>query len=264
MKSCWWFAALVAAMSFSASAHTPYLAPSAFAVRAGDAVALDASFAETFFVPEVAFDAEGFAVRGPDGGAAKPDVVEILKTRTVVEHALAQGDGTYRFSTGPRHGALFRTWEVDGERESSRDPDVRIPDGAKVLANFQSLTLAETYVTAGAPTRTVLAPRGSGLELVALTHPNDLYLGESFEFEIRYDGAPLAGQEVEVTEAVWTSDREPATTTLVTDARGRARLDLDRAGTWIALTRHRTEAPDGAPVDEISNSYTLTFQVLEQ
>ena len=49
-------AALAMAASLPAYAHTPYLVPSSFAPRAGQTIAVDASFAETFFVPETAFD----------------------------------------------------------------------------------------------------------------------------------------------------------------------------------------------------------------
>lgn len=255
---------LAVAVASAASAHTPYLAPNTFAPRAGGVVTLDAAFAETFFVPEAAFDHSAFQVTGPDGRSVAPGTVHVLKTRTVVEHPLPEAKGTYRFSTGPRLGALFRTWEANGERHSSRDPDVKIPEGATVLADFQSLTLAETYVSIDAPDRAALAPRGKGLELVPITHPNDLYAGERFEFLVHYDGRPLADQKVEIAEAVWTSDRKPHTEVLLTDAQGRVTLQLREAGTWLALMRHRTKAPAGSPTAEISNSYTLTFRVLEQ
>jgi uncharacterized GH25 family protein len=255
--------AVLGTAAVSASAHTPYLAPSEFAPRAGQTIALDASFAETFFVPEAVFDDSRFAITRPDGSAAAPDAVQVMKTRTVAEYTLPTGNGTYRLSTGPRLGALFRTWEVNGKRESSRDASVKIPAGAKVIANFQSLTLAETYISVGAPDRTALAARGTGLEFVAVTHPSDLYVGETFEFVVQYDGKPLANQKVEVTEAVWTSDRKPQVDALETDANGHVRLKLQHAGTFLALSRHRTPAPAGAPVAEYSHSYTLTFRVLE-
>ncbi|MFT3761308.1 MAG: DUF4198 domain-containing protein [Pseudoxanthomonas sp.] len=262
-------ALLVGALAWAAAvpvlAHTPYLVPSDFAPRGGQTLALDASFAETFFVPEAAFDDSRFVVIGPDGRSVAPDTVQVLKTRTVAEHTLPkEAKGTYRFSTGPRLGALFRTWEIDGKRESSRDPAQKIPAGAKVLSDFQSLTQAETYVSVGAPDRGALKPYGKGLELVPVTHPNDLYVGEKFEFVVQYDGRPLAEQKVEITEAVWTSDRKPQVETLTTDAQGRVAFELRQAGTWVALTRHRTPAPAGSPTAEYSNSYTLTFRVLEQ
>lgn len=265
MKSPFATAALLLAFIAPAGAHTPYLVPAEFAPRAGQSVSLDAAFAETFFVPEVAFDDSRFTVTGPDGHSRPLQTVQVFKTRTVAEQVLPQdAKGTYRFSTGPRLGALFRTWEVDGKRESSRDPAAKIPARAKVIADFQSLTLAETYVSVGEPDRGALAPHGKGLELAALTHPDDLYVGEKFQFTVLYDGKPLPDQKVEVTEAVWSTGRTPRTLTVVTDAQGQAALALDQAGTWVALSRYRTRAPVGAPTSEISNSYTLTFRVLDQ
>lgn len=246
-----------------AFAHTPYLAPSDFAPRAGQTIAMDASFAETFFTPEVAFDGSRFSVTTPEGRETTPDVVHVMKTRTVAEYTLpANAKGTYRLGTGPRPGALFRTWEIDGKRESTRDPAVKIPSGAKVISGFQSLTLAEAYVSVGAPDRTAHAARNKGLEFVPVTHPDDVYVGEPFAFVVQYDGKPLAGQKVEITEAVWTSDRKPHTEQLTSDAQGKVSFTPKEPGTWLALSRYRSTAPAGAPVPEYSNSYTLSFRVL--
>lgn len=262
------FPSCIAVLAFCASlhvqAHTPYLAPASFDASEGGLVTLDASFSETFFVPEVAFDGSQFQVIGADGKASAPDKVVPLQSRVVVEHRLPRQPGTYRFSTGHRLGAVFRTWEVDGERRSSRDPAQKMPAGAKLVSDFQSLTRAETYITVGAPTQAALEPYGKGLELVPVTHPGDLYVGETFTFEVRYDGRPLADQKVEITEAVWGSDRKPEIVVLTTDASGRADFRMEHAGNWLALTRHRTKAPEGAAASEYSNSYTLTFRVLEQ
>lgn len=251
-------------LAASASAHTPYLAPNTFAPQPGQTVTLDAAFAETFFVPEAAFDQSHFSITGPDGRDVEPARMQALDTRTVLEHTLGKQPGTYRVSSGLRVGAQFRTWELDGKRQTVRDPNVAMPKGATLIASFQSRTLAETYLSVGKPDRRALAPRNRGLELVPVTHPNDLYVGESFAFTVQYDGVPLAGQTVDISEAVWTSDRKPTQVSVTTDAAGRATLKLDRAGTWLALTRHRTPAPADAPVREYSNSTTLTFQVLEQ
>ena len=248
---------------YPAFAHTPYLAPSDFAPRAGQTSARDASFAETFFTPEVAFDGSRFSVTTPEGRETTPDVVHVMKTRTVAEYTLpANAKGTYRLGTGPRPGALFRIWEIDGKRESTRDPAVKIPSSAKVISDFQSLTLAETYVSVGAPDRTALAARNKGLEFVPVTHPDDVYVGEPFAFVVQYDGKPLAGQKVEITEAVWTSDRKPHTEQLTSDAHGKVSFTPKEPGTWLALSRYRSTAPAGAPVPEYSNSYTLSFRVL--
>lgn len=261
--SHWLAGTLLWAVASITHAHTPYLAPSDFTPRAGQTVALDAAFAEAFFVPEVAFDDSRFTIVTPDGTQAAPDAVQVMKTRTVAEYTLPKdARGTYRLSTGPRLGALFRMWELGGKRDGTRDPAVPIPAGAKVISDFQSLTLAETYVSVGEPDCGALAVRGQGLEFVPITHPNDLYVGEPFEFIVQFDGKPLAGQKVDITEAVWTSDRKPHSETLTSDARGRVAFLPRQPGTWLALARHRAPAPASAPVPEYSHSYTLSFRVL--
>lgn len=253
---------LAAFVPLLAQAHTPYLAPASFEPMHGNLVTLDAAFGEELFVPEVVFDNSVFAVVGPDGTRVPADSVQRLKTRAVVEHALT-GKGTYRFSSGQRLGAVFRTWELDGKKESTRDPAKALPAGATLLAHYQSVNLSEAYVTLGAPTRTALAPYGNGLEIVVVTHPSDLYTGEHFAIEVRFDGAPLPGAKVEIFPATGDGRSKQAAATLTTDAAGKARFDLARAGTWLAIVRHRGKAPAGAAAPEYGYGYTLSFRVLD-
>ena len=256
-------ALLLAALALPAAAHTPYLAPASFEVRPDSVVTLDASFAETFFVPEVVFDNSTFAVTLPDGSTAAPDTVQLLKTRAVVEHKLPGQKGTYRFSTGNRLGAVFRTWELNGKTESSRDPAKPLPAGAKLTSHYQSLSRSEVYLTAGGPTTTALTPYGKGLELVPVTHPNDLYQGEQFDFSVQYDGKPLADQKVEFHRALGDGHTQPAPVVVTTDAAGKARFALTEAGSYLALIRYRGPAPAGAAAPMYGNNYTLSFRVLE-
>lgn len=253
----------LAALALPATAHTPYLAPASFDVRPDSIVTLDASFAETFFVPDVVFDNSVFVVTLPDGSTRAPDTVQRLKTRAVVETALPSQTGTYRFSTGSRLGAVFRTWELNGKTGSSRDPTVPLPAGATLTSHYQSLSRSEVYLTAGGPTTTALKPYGSGLELVPVTHPNDLYRGEHFDFTVQYDGAPLPNQKVEIHRATGDGTVQPAPETLTTDAAGKARFALAQAGTYLALIRYRGPAPAGAAAPQYGNNYTLAFRVLE-
>lgn len=254
---------LLAALAVPAAAHTPYLAPASFEVRPDSVVTLDASFAETFFVPEVVFDNSEFQVAYPDGSTHAPDTVQRLKTRAVVETTLPGQTGTYRFSTGNRLGAVFRTWELDGKTGTSRDPAVPLPAGATLTSHYQSLSRAEVYLTAGGPTATALKPHGTGLELVPVTHPSDLYRGEHFDFVVQYDGHPLPEQKVEIYRAPGDGNPQAAPETLTTDAQGKARLMLAQAGTYLALIRHRGPAPAGAAAPMYGNNYTLAFRVLE-
>ena len=264
MKFRFLLGSLLLVGSLSAYSHTPYLAPGSFDPMNGGLVTLDAAFGEAFFVPEVVFDNSEFQVLNPDGKTVPADTVQRLKTRAVVEHHLAAGKGTYRFSTGPRLGAIFRTWEVDGKQESSRDPAKVVPAGAKMLVHYQSLSVSEAYITDGAPTQAALKPYGKGLELVPSTHPSDLYTGEKFEFTVLYDGKPLAAQKIDFHLASGDRGSEKPAATLTTDAEGKASFDLDKAGNYLALIRYRGKAPEGAAAPVYGYNYTLSFRVLEQ
>ncbi|MFP3344670.1 hypothetical protein R0J87_19530, partial [Halomonas sp. SIMBA_159] len=81
-------------------------------------------------------------------------------------------------------------------------------------------------------------------------------------FELRFDGKPLTDAPVQISEAVWTSDRKPREVELRSDARGHVRWEQPASGTWLALARHRSVAPAGAAAPEYSNSYSLVFHVL--
>src|SRR5690606_13990562 len=143
------------------------------------------SFAETFFIPEVVFDNSEFAVLDTAGKRSAPATGQLLKTRAGGEHQLTE-KGTYRFSTGVRHGAVFRMYELNGERKGTRAPDEELPEGAELLDHFQSVTLAETYMTLGAPTRSALKPYNKGLEVVPVTHPNYVYDREAFRLQVLF------------------------------------------------------------------------------
>lgn len=264
MKSLSLCAGALLAFAVSAvEAHTPYLAPASFEPMNGDLVTLDAAFGEHFFVPEVVFDNSEFVVIDPAGKTSPVNTVQRLKTRAVVEHTL-DGKGTYRFSSGRRLGAVFRTWELDGKKESTRDPAKALPAGATLLAHYQSVSLAEAYVTLGAPSPAALKPYASGLELVPVSHPSDLYTGEKFDFAVHFDGKPLANQLVEIFPASNDAASKKAAASLTTGADGKASFALPRAGTWLALIRYRGKAPAGATAPEYGFNYTLSFRVLEQ
>lgn len=256
------FSLLLALAALPAHAHTPYLHARGEVAARGGLVSLEASFAETFFIPEAAFDNSQFEIIAPDGRRLTPERVEVWKARTLAEHRIDERPGTWRFGTGRRYGAYFRTWEIDGKRESSRDLAVPIPAGAKIIANFQSLTRAETYLSVGAPNRTALAPHGQGLEIEAIDHPTDLYVGEGFRFRVLFDGKPLPNQTVTMTEAVSDTGNSAQKISLTTDAEGRAEFRAERPALWLALVRYRTPAPAESGVAEYSHSYTLTFRTL--
>lgn len=247
---------------FLAHAHTPYLAPNIFEPGRGGLITLDASFAERFFIPEVAFDNSEFEVHLPSGEVTGPDTVVSLKSRRVVEHTL-EHEGTYRFSTGRRLGRVFRIYEKDGERLVPEGDAASVPEGATLVDWYQSNTIAETWVTRGAPSQATIAPRGDGLEYLPVSHPNDLFAGEPLELQALYYGEPLADVLVEVFKASRQSGDDSPVASLHSDANGTFSFLPQEEGVYLLRSRHRDKAPEGSAAPEFSHTYTLVVEAFE-
>lgn len=248
--------------ALSAQAHTPYLAPASFTPAPGGLVTLDAAFADQFFVPEVVFDKSTFTLVNSSGTTQQPDTLQRLKTRAVLEHSLSE-KGTYRFSSGQRYGAIFKIYEQNGERKPLRGNEP-LPEGAKLLEHFQAVTLAETYITHTAPNTAALKPYNKGLELVAITHPTDIFQGEAASFTLQFDGKPLAGQTLQIFATGKGSDSHKPQLSLTSDKQGKLEFTLQEPGTYLAQVRYRHPAPKGAAAPAYSYTYTLTFPVNAQ
>lgn len=258
---------LVAASSLvmlTAHAHTPFLLPNSFDVQPKEMIGVDAGFTEKFFVSDVAFGETAFSIITPEGARLAFGDIHQFKQRTVAEQKLPDEKGTYRLSTGPRLGAVFRTWERNGKVESARDPKQVVPADAKLLSHYQSLSVSEAYVTAGKPSTKALAPLGKGLEIVAITHPSDLFVNEKFHFLVHYDGKPLPNQKVSVYRSAMDLASQSTVQQLSTDADGKVVLPLTKSGLYLALVRYQAPAPAGAGAPMYGNNYTLTFRVLDQ
>lgn len=179
-----------------ASAHNIWLLPSSTVLSKADWITVDAAVAnDIFFFNHVPLRLENLVVTAPDGSTLVPQNPHRGKLRSVFDLDLQQ-TGTYRLAVVNR--GVFVSWELDGERKRWRgDPaklEARIPAGATNLSVTESGGLLETFVTVGKPS--ALEPSGSGLELVPVTHPNDLVSGEPAEFRMMIDGQPAAGIEV--------------------------------------------------------------------
>jgi len=257
-------AGCAAVMTGSALAHTPYILPNAFSPSYARMVTAEASFAESFFAPEFAIDSDAFHVVLPDGSRDAFDTEHHFEQLVVLEEALEM-EGTYRLTTGPRAGRKFPMRRVDGVwayLDRDENGEYVAPGAGVETAEFQTLTVAEAYVTKGPPTAPSLAVRGEGLEIHPLTHPSEVYLGEGFELEILFNGEPVPQAGLNLYRADGDYEEPHFHQTAETDAEGLATLRFDRAGVYLVMLRHRAEAPDGAETPYRSYTSSLTFEVV--
>lgn len=241
----------------AALAHQPYLRPNVFDATGRDHVTVEAAFTEDVFAAEVVMRSDFYHVVGPNGDTPIRNVT-YLRDLAVFE-ADTPVDGTYRLSSGPRQGRTARMYRAaDGAWKMVGEEDGPPPAGA-ALVDVQSITVAEVYVTRGAPSAEALRPTGQGLELVPVTHPSDIVAGEDATFRLLLDGRPLANAPVTVFREAGRWDGRKVEADLVTGADGVVTIRATEPGAYMTLIRHRMEAPAGSPTPYRSYSHTLTF-----
>jgi len=253
-------------MASAAWAHTSYILPNVFSTISARMVSAEASFTEDFFKAEIAVKSDDYHVVRPDGSRNDFDMLAVHTQLVHLEEALDM-EGTYLLTTGQRAGRksqMMRTengWEPLAREEGNEGGDVIIPEGA-IIDAFQTLTVADAYVTKGAPTRTVLRTGNTGLEIRPITHPSEIYLDSGFDLQLAFNGAPLAAQDITIYRAGGAYDEPKFKRTARTDADGRASINFSQPGIYLIMTRHRAAAPDGAETPWRSYTTSLTFEVV--
>jgi uncharacterized GH25 family protein len=184
-----------------ANAHRAWLLPSATVLSGNDLwVTVDAAISnDLFYFEHHPMRLDGLAVTAPDGSIAKAENAATGRYRSTFDVKIAQ-PGTYKIAV-LNQGAFVR-YKLDGQdkrmRVTADEIASKIPANATDVRITESQGRIETFVTTGKPSETVFKPTGQGLELVPVTHPNNLLAGEQAKFKLVLDGQPAAGLDVEV------------------------------------------------------------------
>ncbi|QNH11941.1 DUF4198 domain-containing protein [Xanthomonas sp. SI] len=259
--------AIAAVLPFSALAHKAWLQPSQ-TVLAGEKpwITVDAAVSnDLFYFNHVPLRLDNLVITAPDGSAVQPQNPATGKYRSVFDVELAQ-TGTYRLALV--NDGLFANWNENGQRKRWRGNAAsfasEVPKDAKDLQVSQSLGRVETFVTNGAPNQTALKPSGRGLELVPVTHPNDLFAGEKATFKLHIDGKPAPGLDVEIVRGGTRYRNAQDELKLTTDAQGSFSVTWPEAGMyWLETTSEdsKTSLPQAK---QRRLSYVATLEVLPQ
>ena len=177
----------------SAGAHVPFLKPNQFNILHHRFV-IESSYTEFPFQADFAMKVPAFTMVMPDGAITSiSDYVE-TKGAVYLQPEITM-DGTYRFSTGVRKGPKYRGVESsDGKLYFSQDTN-RV-EGKKI--ELQYFNSADVYVIKGKSNYQPMA-LNKGVEIIPLTSPNDLYLGQELAFKVLNNGKPAKNARVVVT-----------------------------------------------------------------
>ena len=255
--------ALLAA-TLPAHAHKLWLLPSHTAVSEPQWVTVDASISNEIFGFERAYPVESVVVTGPDGKAATVENIAAMHTRSVFDVRLEQ-EGSYRIAVAKP--GFFLMYEVDGERKRARGDDAdkmlsALPDNASNIRIMESHNRLETIVTLGAPNSEPLRPSGKGLEIQFLTHPNDLYAGETAKWRLLVDGKPAKGLKVELVPGGTRYRDSQHDWSATSDKEGMVEIRWPSAGRYFLEAGTSDKKTSHKKADERRLQYLGTFEVL--
>lgn len=265
-------ALLIVALPFSAQAHRVWLLPAA-TVLSGDEpwVTFDAAISnDIFHFNYHALGLDSMVVTAPDGSELDIQNAHSGKHRSTFDLQLVQ-PGTYK--VGLSSGNLRARWETEegerrfwpgrGETPEPGDFEKAVPEDAKDLEVSYSSHRIETFVTAGAPTDKVLAVTGEGLEMKALTHPNDLYSGETVNLQFFIDGEPAAGTSVTVIPEGMRYRNSQGEMELMADDEGKVAVEWSQAGRYYLEAEYEDDRAK-SPATSRRGAYIATLEVLPQ
>jgi hypothetical protein len=243
-------AGAVLAIPAGVQAHRQWMIASSTVVSGTDNwVTVDAAASnDIFFIDHRPLSAKP-VVTAPDGSTIDIANHSVGQMRSTFDVHLQQ-QGTYRIALVTQ-GVMGR-YTLNGKTEmlprytTKANLAERIPAGATNVETAENVSRNEIYVTQGAPDTKVFAPAGAGIELVPVTHPNDLVSGEAATFQFLMDGKPGANLFVTAIPGGIRYRDKLNEMHLRTDAQGKVTITWPQPGYyWLNVTEERPADEDG-------------------
>jgi uncharacterized GH25 family protein len=258
--------ALAAALPFAAQAHKAFLVPSETVLSRTGWITVDGAVSnDLFYFNHNPLRLDNLKVVGPDGQPVEIANANTGKFRSTFDVNLAS-PGTYKLAM--INNSLNAQYETAaGEKKRWRGtPDKlgEIPADAKNVQLTEQQGRNETFVTAGKPNDTALKPTGVGLELVPVTHPNDLVAGEPMSFKFVLDGKPAANLEVEVVPGGTRYRDKQNDAKYKTDKDGQITMTWNDPGMYWLEAQVQDDKTSVKQAKSRRASYVATFEVLPQ
>ena len=267
-------AGMLSAVAVPAQAHRVWLQPSATTFSGTDAwVTVDAAEStDVFYADHRGIGFDRVKVWAPDGSEGQVQNGANGHVRSTFDVQLDK-PGTWRI--GVENDRVFGTFKVNGEewRIGGRGPArgasaktvasvADIPAGATDVKLTESSSRNSVFVTTGTPTKAVFEPTGKGLEMVPITHPDDLVSDEEASFRYLIDGKPAAGLQVTILPAGKRYIEGRDQIDLTTGADGVLKIKWPRAGMYWVSASTSDQHPSEPRASERRMSYTMTVDVL--
>ncbi|MEW4526714.1 DUF4198 domain-containing protein [Maioricimonas sp. JC845] len=259
--------AMIALFPATTFAHKFWLLPSQTVFSGNEPlVTVDAAVSnDLFYFNHHPLRLDNLVISAPDGTQVEPENATTLRYRSVFDVPLAQ-QGTYQI--GIFYDGLFATWQENDRRRRWRGTEetfkTEVPKDADGLRVSESISRVETFVTNGAPTDPAGKSSDRGLVMVPVTHPNDLYAGESARFRFLLDGKPAKDLEVVAIKGGTRYRNAQDEMKLKTDSNGEVAISWTEPGMYWIEASSSDEKTTFPQASARYLTYVATLEVLPQ
>ncbi|MFM9434102.1 putative GH25 family protein [Janthinobacterium sp. CG_23.3] len=261
----------LAGLALNAQAHRPWMVPSSSMVESKDPwVTVDAAISEDLFdIDHQALKLDALEITGPDGARVQPENSLTGRLRSVFDVKMLK-PGTYKAAIVSHN--MMASYKLNGESKRWRGSEEAfakdIPAGAQDVKATRMLSRLETFFSANSTNDAVFKPSGAGLELVPLTHPNDMRAGEKASWRFLLDGKPAAHQAFSLVAGGVRYRGVLGEIRLSTDAKGEVTFTIPAAGMYFLSSSWPAAAPAVADQPAVQPprrvSYSATVEVLPE
>ncbi|MGB9988816.1 DUF4198 domain-containing protein [Pseudoduganella rhizocola] len=264
----------LAGAAFGAQAHKPWLLPSSTMVESKEPwVTFDAAISEDLFdIDHQPLKLDALTAIGPDGSAVPLQNAQTGRLRSTFDIRMDK-PGTYKVQLVQE--SVMASWKANGEVKRFRGTEEKfatdVPANAEELKVTRTSSRLESFVSANKTDDAVFKPTGKGLELVPVTHPNDMRAGEQATWRFLLDGKPAANQAFSLIPGGVRYRGTLGEIRHATDTKGEITFTIPAAGmylvssSWPAVARPAQPAPGQAPqMPPRRVTYAATVEVLPQ
>lgn len=259
----------LALLSSQAEAHRLWIKPSATQVDTSEPwITVDAAVSENLFDPDTnAIKLDGLSVTGPDGAAVTAENQATGRLRSSFDLKLAK-PGTYKIALASE--TVMASYKQNGEtrrwRGTAEAFAKEVPANAEDLHVSRMLSRLESFVTADKPSDlNMFKTSGVGLELVPLTHPNAMQVGQKANFRLLQDGKPAANLALSVVPGGVRYRGVLKEIRANTDAKGEFSITWPEAGMyWVGANWPARGATPEGQMPPVRLSYSATLEVLPE
>ncbi len=143
---------------------------------------------------KVVMDSSRLQVLKPDGSKQSDYAIVDFHRKSSVAAKLDLS-GTYRINLvqNPTYVTWFNDVDDSLHRLFGKAIDLKglLPKGAKNIRTTKLVNTIETYITRNDISFTALKTKGEGIEVKYSSHPNELFVGETFRFKVLSNGKPI-------------------------------------------------------------------------